>query len=260
MNRRTIVIGDVHGCIEELDELLRVVQFQKGTDRVVMVGDLVDRGPDSLGVVRRARELELESCVGNHEDWYLRYRKRTEQLRRGEIQKIEMVTGADGAEYTHPLQSKLALFNRFEDEDWDYLEHMPSWIFLDRTVVVVHAGFEPAFTLAEQRKDKVCRVVYVDPKSGKMIGGREAFRKKPVGSIRWAEAYEEYRVIYGHAVFSFETPLFDHRMGHTGIDTGCYAGGRLTAWIATPNDLGYRIETAQVQAKHVYMRRELAEP
>ncbi|HTT70883.1 MAG TPA: metallophosphoesterase, partial [Anaeromyxobacteraceae bacterium] len=44
MSVRTIVVGDVHGCLEELDELLRVVEFRPGFDRLVFVGDLLDRG------------------------------------------------------------------------------------------------------------------------------------------------------------------------------------------------------------------------
>ncbi|HEX8909086.1 MAG TPA: metallophosphoesterase, partial [Anaeromyxobacteraceae bacterium] len=63
MSVRTIVVGDVHGCLEELDELLRLVELRPGFDRLVFVGDLLDRGPDSLGVVRRARELRARSVL-----------------------------------------------------------------------------------------------------------------------------------------------------------------------------------------------------
>ena len=52
---RTIVVGDIHGCALEFDDLLRSLGFAQGVDRVVLVGDLVARGPDSAGVVELAR-------------------------------------------------------------------------------------------------------------------------------------------------------------------------------------------------------------
>ena len=47
---RVIVIGDVHGCLRELDNLLDKVDYQQGHDTLVLAGDLVDKGPDSVGV------------------------------------------------------------------------------------------------------------------------------------------------------------------------------------------------------------------
>jgi hypothetical protein len=53
---RTFVIGDVHGCARELDRLLDRCELGRG-DRVVLVGDLVNKGPDSLTVIRRCLEI-----------------------------------------------------------------------------------------------------------------------------------------------------------------------------------------------------------
>ena len=64
---QTVIIGDVHGCLTELDALLRKVRFTKG-DRLVLVGDLVAKGPDSAGVVARARELGALAVRGNHDE------------------------------------------------------------------------------------------------------------------------------------------------------------------------------------------------
>src|SRR5512138_2797540 len=71
--RRTIVVGDVHGCLEELDDLLVTAGYTPGKDRLVFLGDLLDRGPDPVGVVRRVRELGAECVLGNHEEKHLRY-------------------------------------------------------------------------------------------------------------------------------------------------------------------------------------------
>ena len=84
MTTRTIIIGDVHGCLDELDELLALIRPAAG-DHIHFLGDLVDRGPDSLGVVRRVRALFSEFpgsvCIaGNHEDKALRYRERGRPL------------------------------------------------------------------------------------------------------------------------------------------------------------------------------------
>jgi hypothetical protein len=63
----TIIIGDVHGCADELSELLGRVGPGAG-DQVVFVGDLVARGPDSPGVLRLVRELGARAVRGNHEE------------------------------------------------------------------------------------------------------------------------------------------------------------------------------------------------
>ena len=63
--KRTIIVGDVHGCIDEFDELVNLVSYDKTRDRLILLGDLIDRGPDSVAVVKRAREMNLECVMGN---------------------------------------------------------------------------------------------------------------------------------------------------------------------------------------------------
>src|SRR5262245_51053612 len=72
--RRHIVVGDVHGCIEEFDELLRGLEYRPGLDDLGLLGDLMDKGPDPVGVVRRAREIGARSVLGNHDEKHLRWR------------------------------------------------------------------------------------------------------------------------------------------------------------------------------------------
>ena len=71
MSRR-IFVGDLQGCLEELDDLLERVEFRPGVDELHPVGDLVNRGPDSLGVLRRLRELDAGGVLGNHDVHLLR--------------------------------------------------------------------------------------------------------------------------------------------------------------------------------------------
>src|SRR5436190_117031 len=70
---RTIVVGDVHGCREELDELVATCGWRRG-ERLILAGDLVAKGPDSPGVVARAREWGALGVLGNHDAYVLRLR------------------------------------------------------------------------------------------------------------------------------------------------------------------------------------------
>src|SRR5271157_51566 len=72
---RTVLIGDIHGCLDEFEELLRTISYSKNSDRVILLGDLIDRGPDSVGVVRKAREMDLECVMGNHDYKFLKWWK-----------------------------------------------------------------------------------------------------------------------------------------------------------------------------------------
>src|SRR5690606_27873643 len=69
---RRIFVGDVHGCLEPLERLLAAVAFAPGRDLLLPVGDLVNKGPDSLGVLRRLRELDARPVLGNHDLLWLR--------------------------------------------------------------------------------------------------------------------------------------------------------------------------------------------
>lgn len=244
---RTIVVGDVHGCIEELDELLRTTQFKPGEDRLIFVGDLLDRGPDSVGVVRRARELRVEAVQGNHEEKYLRFRLREREVLAGKRPENKMQFPP----------AKRAIFAALDDDDWAYLEAMPLMLRLDDGTMVVHGGFEPGLSVHQQRPDKVVRLVYVGD-DGMMVKHADDFRKRPEGSRRWAELWPHFDVVYGHAVFSLSNPTIDHvgPVTHWNIDTGCYAGGRLTAWV---RELDRAPVFVQVQAKRCYLPRKIAE-
>jgi len=73
---RHIIIGDIHGCIDELKLLIQKLELQQD-DHLYFIGDLIDRGPDSPGVVKYARTLsekyQVVLILGNHEEKFLRY-------------------------------------------------------------------------------------------------------------------------------------------------------------------------------------------
>jgi len=67
------IVGDLHGCLDLLHEALARVGFDTGRDRLFSVGDLIDRGPDSMGCLRLLNERWFYAVRGNHEDMLLDY-------------------------------------------------------------------------------------------------------------------------------------------------------------------------------------------
>ena len=243
MGVRTIVVGDVHGCLEELDELLRVVEFRPGFDRLVFVGDLLDRGPDPVGVVRRARELRAASVVGNHEDRHLRW-ARHEAWRRVD------------PSHRNPLRplsaERLAQHRRLSPEDLAWLLALPPFLRLDGGWAVVHGGLAPLRRLDEQVHHEIIRLRLVG-EDGHPVAHSRHEEQIPAGAAPWATRWGgPESVIYGHHVHGLAEPRVDQPspgVRCVGLDTGCCYGGRLSALIL-PSE-----EIASVAAKTAYARR-----
>src|SRR5258705_817033 len=64
---RRLFVGDLHGCLGELDALLDRFGFAPGRDRLFSVGDVIGKGPDVPGTLRRLRELGARAVLGNHD-------------------------------------------------------------------------------------------------------------------------------------------------------------------------------------------------
>lgn len=121
------VVGDVQGCLEPLECLLKQVQFAPGTDELWFAGDLVNRGPDSLGVLRFARDLgDSAVCVlGNHD--------------------LHLLAVARGARKPHrkdTLDDILGAQDR--DTLLDWLQRRPL-VHHEGGFLMVHAGLHPAW-------------------------------------------------------------------------------------------------------------------
>jgi hypothetical protein len=233
---RTIVIGDVHGCLEELDELLLRLQHRKGADRLVLAGDLVDRGPDPVGVVRRARELGALGVLGNHEEKLLRWRKHEALVRSRPGYKNPMEAVSPERRRQHEALDAL---------DLDYLAALPVYLRLDARWLVVHGGFLPGRPIEKQKPTMIVRVRRVDA-AGAFVGlGDEG-----PDSVPWATRWPgPESVVYGHEVHDLANPRRDEpRPGVVchGIDTGCCFGGRLTALVLPAEEL------VQVPARRAY--------
>jgi diadenosine tetraphosphatase ApaH/serine/threonine PP2A family protein phosphatase len=214
---RIIAIGDVHGCAVEFEELLNALELDE-VDRVIQVGDLVNRGPDSHRVVELARIYEVESILGNHEVRLLRYHRegRKDQLK----------------DYDWPTIGQLT------KEDWAYLESLPKFKYgADSNLVCVHGGFLPDIPWQKQDIDTITSIQVIDKK------GRAAKRSDATDGIDWADCWSgQPFVVYGHT----PRPNVLERPGSIGIDTGCVYGGHLTAYVTDDKSL------VQVRAREAY--------
>ena len=201
--QRTILIGDVHGCIDELKALLAACHHA-GDDHVILVGDLVAKGPDSQAVVQLARESGFSAVLGNHDDHVLHMRNRVAE-------------SANRVQHAFVAQSLLP-------QDVEWLSGLPLFIELpqagaDADVVVVHGGLIPGVPLAMQPRKHLLnlRSIRDDGQPSNKIDGDPWASRWPGPS----------HVVFGHDA----TRGLQQHPHATGLDTGCVYGNRLTALI-----------------------------
>lgn len=217
MSGRLIVIGDIHGCHEEFEILLETLAPERA-DRVVLLGDLVNRGPDSHRVIQLARKHATAALLGNHELRLLNYRKTDDP--------------------THLKPYDHATLDALDRPSWDYLNRM-RLTYEDRQhgVVLVHGGFLPHVPWRSQPARIVTRIQVVDSQ-GEARKRSEAPRAKP-----WADLWRGPPfVLYGHT----PRPEVVRTKWTMGIDTACVLGGCLTA-VVLPG-----FEVVQVKARKQY--------
>ncbi|MFJ3622426.1 polynucleotide kinase-phosphatase [Streptomyces iakyrus] len=207
------IIGDIHGCAAELEALLGKLGYVDGVHpegrTAVFVGDLVDRGPDSPGVLRRVMAMVKSGnalCVpGNHENKYGRYlRGRKVQHTHGLAESIEQMAGES---------------EEFLAEVREFLDGLVSHYVLDGgRLVVCHAG------LPEKYHGRTSGRVRSHALYGDTTGETDEFGL-PV-RYPWAEDYRgRAAVVYGHTPVPEATWLNNTIC----LDTGAVFGGKLTA-------------------------------
>lgn len=234
---RHIIIGDVHGCLDELNELIEKVEYRPGGDELVFVGDLVDRGPDSAGVLRRARELGAVCVLGNHEWKHLRFRQQREE---GKV-RVEF------------SDAKVAIHDSVPYELWEWVASWPVFHRIHDKLVVVHAGLQRGVAVDQQETRVLTMMRYADRETGKMAGMKLKNQEmlRPATSAFWAELWTgPESVIYGHHIVGVNPVCDEYYPGVKcwGIDTGCYTGKTLTAAIVD----GENISFVQVYARGAY--------
>lgn len=189
---RTVVVGDIHGCFDELVELLGALQLRPD-DVLVAAGDVVDRGPSPGDVVDFLRSRPRTVVImGNHERKHVRGIFSYAQ----EITRLQM-----GDHYASAVAWMTTLPYFFENEH----------------IRVVHAAMIPGIPLARQKEEILC---------GSTTGEKELQALFP--GERWYDRYTDAKpVAVGHHVVGSSPMILDGRV--FGLDTGACHGGRLTA-------------------------------
>ncbi|HYD82901.1 MAG TPA: metallophosphoesterase [Opitutus sp.] len=217
MKGRLIAIGDIHGCHREFEDLLDKLALQRH-DRVVLLGDLVNRGPDSAAVIALARKHAHLSLLGNHELRLLNFRK----------------TG----DPTHLKKNDYDTLEQLGPKDWAYMNAMPL-TFHDRAhqIVLVHGGFLPSQPWQRQPARVVTRIQNIDK------DGNPRKRSDAPNSPHWSTLWRGPPfVVYGHT----SRPEISRLKWSLGIDTACAMGGALTACILPEKKI------VQVKAREKY--------
>lgn len=254
----TYVIGDIQGCFATLERLLEKIEFQPDTDRLWLAGDLVNRGPRSLKVLRWARKQgdAVTTVLGNHD-----------------LHLLAAASGLRGRKPQDTLEDVLDARDRVELIDW--LRRQPL-VHRERGFTLVHAGLHPTWS-AERGRELAAEVEaalrgddWVEvlgkiyrrkrrPWSEDLVGTKRlrsilsilvtvrcvhvdgalcdfsgAPARAPAGCVPWFErrptrpraAGPDDEIIFGHWA------LLGHRIGKgwISLDTGCVWGGKLTAF------------------------------
>jgi bis(5'-nucleosyl)-tetraphosphatase (symmetrical) len=249
----TYAIGDIQGCMSSLERLLALINFSPTEDRLWLVGDLVNRGPRSLDVLRWARDNDrVITCVlGNHD-----------------LHLLARAAGAAGHKKRDTLDDVLDA--RDADRLLDWLRRRPL-VHVEGNLVLVHAGLHPQWTIddAAARAGEIehelraptwraflSQLQGPTPRWDSRLGGGDRWRailaylararmlktdgrvdtdfdgppnEAPVGLVPWFQfpnaAWRTHTVIFGH----WSALGLDLGAHHLALDTGCVWGRSLTA-------------------------------
>lgn len=191
----TLVVGDVHGCADELAQLVGLVQ----PDRVVLVGDLFTRGPDPQGVWEQIRDGGYEATLGNHDE------------------HLRLVM--DGTRDDPVATEVIARLDALDPEWATWLRGLP--LFLDVAgFTVVHAGLHPSGSLEATTRHMA------------LYMRRWPDDRDPSNPF-WYQVYQgARRVIFGHDAKRGLVRVEREGRPHViGLDSGCVYGGKLSGYL-----------------------------
>ena len=193
----TFIVGDVHGCFDELMLLLQKAQYHPEKHRLIFVGDVVNKGKKSLEVLQWMRERDLESVLGNHEAKFIH-----------------------SVENNLPLEQPLLKLK--EDmgsqlQNWiDFIKSWPLYIE-EEDFLLVHAGLVPGEHPSKSEVGNLINVRHWDDEKRSLCSGSKG---RP-----WHDYYTDKKlVIYGH--WAKQGVL--KRNNSIGLDSGCVYGRQLT--------------------------------
>ncbi|BDD61446.1 hypothetical protein MAP00_006490 [Monascus purpureus] len=242
--KRLVFVGDVHGCNSELGQLLEKVSFDRENgDHLIFTGDMINKGPDSTGVVDLARKHSASCVRGNHEDRILLVRRA--MYAKGELEDNTTEENEEGGNFTGCNSKECKLARQLSNEQARWLERCPVILNIGQikgmgNVVVVHGGLVPGVENEKQDPSGVMTMRTIDLDNHLPSSSSDG--------TPWTKLFNKYQsilysklkksspqnpkaglttVIYGHdSASSLQLKTYTK-----GLDTGCYKGGKLTALI-----------------------------
>lgn len=229
---RVYAVGDIHGCLAELDALHEVISadlIERPPQEVhiVYLGDFIDRGPDSQGVINRLMErrdrgdgIAKSFLAGNHELAAFEFIRNPmgadEWLKYGGRETLQSfgVTLEEGALPGEVERASMDFKDNITTEQWDFFKNLEIGFALG-DYFFAHAGIDPAKPLMEQLIEDMTSI-------------REPF-------LSW-EGPMEKMIVHGHTKTSGAPEVQSHRIN---VDTGCYETGILTAAVLEGDTLRF---------------------
>jgi len=220
-SRRVLVIGDVHGCLEELQELLTSNNITAENTVIIFCGDIVNKGPYNLETLRYVRQLGAYVTRGNHDEHVL------EQVA---FLKMDLAPGEEVPGRATILQNKpyAQWMRNLEAEDVEYLAELPYTVSLPAlSAIIVHAGLNPFKPLSMQHPADMTLMRNI------VNGDFQPCPSEKVDSgLAWAAYWNgPEHVYYGHDA----RRGLQQRRFSTGLDTGVLYGGKLTGVFIHPH-------------------------
>jgi len=225
------LVGDIQGCLREFETLLGEIRFDPARDELWCLGDLINRGPDSLGVLRLWRDVGGRGILGNHD-------------------AAALLTFSGARPPKRSMASLATLFRARDAGDlFARLRALPVLVRLPSPgrgpdCWIVHAGLHPGWTDLERVADRLNAGSHSDPwlRSPDVIfatnvrcctaeGRRCGYTGPPGGCPSPYRPWDEFLVGGDLVVHGHWATRGHYRGARTmGLDSGCVHGGALTAW------------------------------
>lgn len=217
---RTLIVGDVHGCYQELEALLEAFGFVIGSDRLFQVGDLINKGPDSCKTLDLIEKVGGRCVMGNHEARVVQIWNKPVQMR-SEKEKHILLKLGDAQRVVETVR------------------HWPLWLEISGegfcpAYTIVHAGLEPNQSHLETMNPHCLLAIRTWDGKGENLNEPE--NPPWYECVHWPQM-----IVYGH----WALKGLNIREGFRGLDTGCVYGGSLTGW-CPESDSVYQIPARKI--------------
>jgi bis(5'-nucleosyl)-tetraphosphatase (symmetrical) len=229
------LVGDLQGCAREFEALLGAIDFDAGRDELWCVGDLINRGPDSLATLRLWRDIDGKGVLGNHEVYALSAHTGAWPRKVDTLQAL--YDAPDGAQLLERLRA-LPLLAKLPGRDGGsdtWVVHAglhPTWVDLDAKLAELNDGPHDQAWLERKATKVATRVRCIDA-AGEMVRFHGAPKDRPPGCYPWDARRPQHEgdeswVVHGHWARRGHYINPDQRV--IGLDSGCVYGGPLTAY------------------------------